>query len=261
MNLVSDLDLAEVLADHRRYRPTSLAVVDGVHRLSFLELADRVGALVAAFRSFGFRPGDRLLWLGGDSFRVIESLLAVAQFGGVFCPVDHRRTDRELEAIVHDTAPAIVVGEVAWMLDAASRQRSAQVARWVPLHGVNGYEALVNAPHDRGFQRPAVPGCAPLLMLYPPVPLGKPIGVQLSRAALISESAARALRDNADRGERTLSGSVIEVCSLVSSLAAVLAGATVVLPSTVRETMRRRPPAATTHRGDVGRHLAPPSGL
>lgn len=232
MDVVHDLDVTEVLADHRLYRPSQVAVVDGAERLSFGELADRVEALAAALQSSGFRAGDRLLWLGGDSYRLLECLLAVARLGGVICPVDCRRPGADLEVIVGDCAPSVVVGDEDRFRAGRARVRSARDTRWISLDGADGYETLVETYRGRVVAVEPVAGNAPLLMLYTPVLGGRAVGVQVSRGALVNESVTVALRENTGAGHaRNVPGPMAQIRTLVTGLAAILVGATMVVAS------------------------------
>lgn len=226
MDVVRDLRFDDVLADHRLRRPDHVAVVDGFVHVSYRELAERVDALAAALSGRGFAAGDRLLWLGGGSFRLVECFLAVALLGGVCCPVGGRRPDEELAAILDDCDPEVVVsaGRPATAMGGASR------AWWLPAD--DGYEAVVAAhPHASTVADTGSPH-APLLMLYAPISGRRPVGLQVSRGTLLHEIAAAALRANTESPHyREVRGQPHSLVALVSSLAAILAGATLVLSS------------------------------
>ena len=57
----------------------------------------------------GVGPGDRVAWLGQNSFRVQELLLACCEIGAMFCPVNWRQQPDELAFVIDDLAPTIVV--------------------------------------------------------------------------------------------------------------------------------------------------------
>src|SRR5687767_14559695 len=94
------LALGDVLREHRRRRPAHLAVVDGDVRLTSAELDARVNRLADAFARFGVDEGERVLWLGQNSFRLIESLLAAARLGAIFCPANWRQSAAEIEVVL-----------------------------------------------------------------------------------------------------------------------------------------------------------------
>ena len=54
-------------------------MVDGDVRFTCPEIDDRVNRLANALRADGVGRGDRILWLGQNSFRVLEGLLRGGQ--------------------------------------------------------------------------------------------------------------------------------------------------------------------------------------
>lgn len=221
MDVVRDLDLTDVLADHRQQRATRLAMVDGRNRLTYGDMADRVQALATAFRALGLGEGDRLLWLGGDSFRLLECLLAAARLGGVVCPVTGRRSAAELRHLLADCEPSVVLcgGEHLAALDAAGGVPRVR-------HDVtDGYEALLRSYWGSTAEFELVTGSAPVLMLYTPMVAGHSVGVQVSRSALLAESVAVALRSNTEPARRpVVIRGMDHVVSMVVALAAILVG-------------------------------------
>jgi non-ribosomal peptide synthetase component F len=200
MDLVRDLRLDDALADHRRHLGDRPAVADGDNWLTYRELACRVDALSAALHAHGFGAGDRLVWLGGDSLRLIEYFLAAMRLGGVFCPVDARLPRPTLDAILADCAPALVARDGA-------------------------AEARLPAYPDGAPVPEIVASDAPLLLLY--TVLGdRAVGMQIPRATLLHEAVDAAL---GGRGDITAYGPLHQIAPLVSALAAILAGTTVVV--------------------------------
>src|SRR5258708_28732525 len=129
------LRLVDVLAAHARARPGSLALADGAVHLTWPQLAARVDRLVRALAANGVGPGERVLWLGQNSFRIQELLLACSRLGAAFCPANCRHTPCELAFLIDDLTPRVVVaqdeevGETAAAGRAASE--SAAAAHWL----------------------------------------------------------------------------------------------------------------------------------
>ena len=94
--LVHALTLGDVLREHARSRPLQVAVVDGDVRLDYRALDGRVNQLADQFGRAGVERGERVCWLGQNSFRVLETLLAAAKLGAFFCPVNWRQSPDEL---------------------------------------------------------------------------------------------------------------------------------------------------------------------
>jgi long-chain acyl-CoA synthetase len=191
---IHQLTLGDILAEHRRSRPAKTAVVDGAVRLDFRELDDRVSRLARALAAAGTGPGDRVLWLGQNSFRVLEALLAAARLGAIFCPANWRQSPDELAFVLDDLDPAVVLWTGAEAA-AKAREVTGSAARWV-LAG-DEYEALAAASGETNGTGPAAadaqpdPG-SPVLALYTAAFDGRPNAALLSHSALIAHNMALA---------------------------------------------------------------------
>ncbi len=69
----------------------------------------RVNRVAQALRAAGVGAGDRVLWLGQNSFRLQELLLACCKLGAMFCPANWRQRPSELAFVIDDLAPHVVV--------------------------------------------------------------------------------------------------------------------------------------------------------
>ena len=110
------ITLSDVFADRVASYRGRVAVVDGGRRFTYEELSERVGRLARLLSDEDVKVGDRIVWHGQNSFRVIELLLASARVGAVFCPLNWRMPDDELEFCIEDLDPA--VEEAATLLGA-----------------------------------------------------------------------------------------------------------------------------------------------
>ncbi|MGE5291496.1 MAG: AMP-binding protein [Micromonosporaceae bacterium] len=198
-DLIHTLTLADIVSEHRRSRPDVLAVIDdsaGV-RLTYTELDDRACRLARGLAAAGAGPGARVLWLGRNSFRVLETLLAAARLGAVFCPANWRQSPDELAFVLSDLDPAVVVWEESEEA-AKARDHSGSGARWI-LAG-DEYEAMI-AGGDPGAPGETAPGPgrelavdpdSPVLALYTAAFDGRPNAAMLSHSALIAHNMALA---------------------------------------------------------------------
>jgi len=92
MSSLHGLTLGDVLREHHRSRPEGLAAVDADVRLTYADLDQRVNRLANALLSSGVGAGDRVVWLGQNSFRLLECLLAAAKVGAYFCAANWRQS-------------------------------------------------------------------------------------------------------------------------------------------------------------------------
>lgn len=156
MELLHSLTLGDIARENRRSRPLSTAVVDGAVRLTYEQLDDRVDRLAQALAAQGVGAGDRVLWVGRNSFRVLESLLAAARIGAVFCPVNWRQSRAELEFVLKDFAPRVVLWEGVDDTVAAARESAAPETLWARADGGewdNTYERWLARPADAPSRR------------------------------------------------------------------------------------------------------------
>jgi long-chain acyl-CoA synthetase len=193
MDLLHSLTLADVLREHRRSHPHRLAVVDGDVRLTWPELDHRVDRLADALTASGFGPGDRILWLGQNSFRLLEALLAAARCGGSLCPANWRQSASEMATGVDDLAPTIVIWQEAEIGPTVATARAAanHEARWLrhdaPTGDPDGYEAFLSGgrPGDPGVE---VDPASPALLMYTAAFTGTPNAAELSHTAVLLQA-------------------------------------------------------------------------
>jgi len=99
------ITVGDIISEHRRSYPGQLALAGGEHHLTWAELDERVNRLANALRGVGVGPGDRILWLGQNSFRVYELLGAAAKIGAMVCPGYWRWAPPEMTFAIEDSAP------------------------------------------------------------------------------------------------------------------------------------------------------------
>ena len=99
------ITVGDIIAEHRRSYPDRLALADGEVHLTWPELDDRVNRLANALRETGVGRGDRILWLGQNSFRVYELLGAAAKIGAMVCPGYWRWAAPEMAFAIEDFSP------------------------------------------------------------------------------------------------------------------------------------------------------------
>jgi long-chain acyl-CoA synthetase len=189
---VHGLTLGDLLDEHRRGRPRDVASVDGEVRLTYPELDERVNRLANALAVDGVGTGERVLWLGQNSFRVLELLLACARLGAICCPANWRQSADEIAYVLADLTPKVVVWDMSEAVEKAreASKTSGQVggdARWV--RNGDEYESYVRAGDATEPVSP-VPADAPVLALYTAAFDGRPNAALLSHSALIAHSMA-----------------------------------------------------------------------
>ncbi|WP_327002637.1 AMP-binding protein [Dactylosporangium sp. NBC_01737] len=185
MDTLHRLTLGDLAREHRRSRPGVTAAVDGAERLSYVELDDRANRVASALAVAGVEAGDRVLWLGQTSARVLELLLGCAKLGAVLCPANARQSADELRFVLRDLDPRVVVWQPALGDAARESQDAAPDARWVE-DGDDYRRWLDDAPPEDD-ERSVDPGL-PVLALYTAAFDGRPSAALLSHTALLTHS-------------------------------------------------------------------------
>jgi len=179
--------LADVLRTYARSRGDAIAFVDGETVLTWSDAATRVHRAANALEAAGVGRGDRVLWLGQNSFRLQELLLACCEIGALFCPANWRRQPDELAFVIDDLAPAVVVWqeEEVGPTVQAGRDRATHATRWI-LHDDGEYEAwIAGAPADDPDADG--PDSDPLLLIYTAAFEGRPNAAMLPSRALVAQ--------------------------------------------------------------------------
>jgi long-chain acyl-CoA synthetase len=163
--------------------PLRTAFVSGDRRISYADLHDLVLRAVAALRSVGIGPGDRVGFLGLNSIDYVLLMQAAMRIGAVTVSINWRLVAREVAYIAADAELALLVTEA---------QRLPQITS-----GTVGRVILVDAEHDglppfeawlRSFEPDAeCHDCRPedgAVQLYTSGTTGNPKGAILTHGSL-----------------------------------------------------------------------------
>src|SRR3712207_2584847 len=107
--VTTTVTVGDVFREHRRSRGSLPALVDHDVRLDYAALDERVNRLANALREQGVQRGERVLWLGQNSFRIIELLGACAKLGAALVPVNWRQSAAEIAFVIDDVAARVVI--------------------------------------------------------------------------------------------------------------------------------------------------------
>jgi acyl-CoA synthetase (AMP-forming)/AMP-acid ligase II len=227
MDALHGLSLVDVLREHRRSWPSRLAVADGELRLTYADLDRRSTRVAHALQRLGVGPGDRVLWLGQNSSRVLELLLASAKVGAYFCPANWRQTADELAFMIDDLGPSFTVWQETEIGPAVRAARDATRApgHWVQ-HDSEEYEQLDADPNVADDFEPRDPA-ETVLLAYTAAFTGHPSAAMLSHRALITQSLV--LGRAADIGPEYVylnSGPLFHLATLMQTFATFVAAGT-----------------------------------
>jgi acyl-CoA synthetase (AMP-forming)/AMP-acid ligase II len=169
--------------------PGRTAFVSQSQRLGFDESharAVRAGNMLAAL---GVGEGDRVLWLGQNSHRVFELLIACSQLGAALCVANWRQSAAELSFVIDDIQAKVAFwqDEEVGAVTTEARAISRHVSAWVrsDADDAEGYEGLLAAASaEPGAETAIPPSDRALLILYSAAFDGRPNGAQLSETGL-----------------------------------------------------------------------------
>jgi acyl-CoA synthetase (AMP-forming)/AMP-acid ligase II len=217
------LSFGDVLREQARSRPGHPAVADGDTEFTYVELDGRVNALVSSLASAGVGTGSRVAWLGQNSFRLLECLLASAKLGAIFAPLNWRMSAEEAAFALTDLEPDVVVWQAEEFTDLVSRVRTeaAGAALWLQHDDPAGYEAFLAAGSSEDQDR-MVPGDTPLLAVYTAAFDGRPNAALLTHTALVVQNLVIGrTHDVRDTSVHLNSGPLFHVATLMLTNATV----------------------------------------
>jgi len=187
----SHVTIGDIISEHSRSYPGGLALVDGQHRLTWPELDERVRRLANALRQDGVGRGDRILWLGQNSFRVYELLGAAGKIGAMVCPGYWRWAPPEMAFAIDDFSPKVVIWQEEEIGDtvraARAESQTTESALWLchDSDAAGSYEEFLASgdPGDPGLD---IDPDSALLVIYTAAISGRQCGSMLSHTNLIS---------------------------------------------------------------------------
>lgn len=149
----------------------------------FAKLWRRVERVTAHLQaSFGIQPGDRVAWLGLNHELQLVTLVACARLGAMFMPLNYRLAVPELQRVVDDAQPALLIHDPAHATQASALVREGLI--------LAGQDALIATSSPRGLPLPEVSAHAPVLLVYTSGTTGQAKGAVHTQAAVLSNAKA-----------------------------------------------------------------------
>lgn len=103
-----------ILLAHSQQRASAVALRFEGQDIHYGELHAQAQAFGAALQGRGVQRGDRVAWLGLNHPRQIALLWACAGIGAIAMPLNYRLALPELERILRDGTPALLLHDALW---------------------------------------------------------------------------------------------------------------------------------------------------
>jgi fatty-acyl-CoA synthase len=135
------------IAHHAYRRPMQLAINDlqTGRKFSYAQLDERIGQLAGALAKLGIGRGDRVALLAPNCAEYCELQFACGRLGAIMLPLNWRLTVPELEYILGDSTPKLLVHDKAFAGQATALSKS--LLEIDPERPDSAYErALASAP-------------------------------------------------------------------------------------------------------------------
>jgi long-chain acyl-CoA synthetase len=195
MRGVQAFTFGDLLRENARRFPTRTAVVCGGSRWTFPELRDAAFRFATVLRERGVGEGDRVVWFAQNCHRYLETLFGSAVLGAQFTPLNWRSSPAELQHLLADSAPRVVISQRREIGDVVDRARAAGAggeATWLVVDddGPNGYAAQCDGAtsDDPGVD---VDDEACVIRMYTAAFAGAPKGALLTHRGLIAQNLAQ----------------------------------------------------------------------
>ncbi len=214
-NLISRVNVGDLLARSAARGPGGLALVDGARRFSYREFNDFANRTANALAGLGFRRGDALALMSTNNAEFLAVYFACAKLGIVCVPINLFWRHKELAYVLsHADAKGVVV-EAELLEQLATGLDGADGVRDVVVLGAGGgddlagrrlqnFDALINGS-SADEPEALVEDRDPMSYLYTSGTTSAPKGVVSSHLAVYVESLGAALDTGMTAADRVTS--------------------------------------------------------
>ncbi len=173
------------IAHHADHRPGREAIRDlGTNRtFSYADLDRRVDAMAAYFASLGIGRGDRVAVLAHNGVEFFDIQFACARTGSICVLLNWRLTVTELEYILNDSAPALLVHDVEFAESALDLQKRCAIGELLAIDAgtqASPYEGVIARFDGQDAGRAALTHDDVITIMYTSGTTGLPKGAMIT---------------------------------------------------------------------------------
>ncbi len=138
------------IANHTNHRPNNEAVRDlGSGRsFTYAELDRRIDSMAAYLASIGVGRGDRVAVLAHNGVEFFDVQFACARRGAICVLLNWRLTVTELEYILNDSSPSLLVHDISFAEAAEELQRRCSIGELLAIDG-----GTLDSPYEQAITR------------------------------------------------------------------------------------------------------------
>lgn len=172
--------------------PHKLAIIDAAtgESLTYLELNDRATRLANHLRDrCGVHSGDRVAVLGMNRSEILEAFFAVAKLTAILVPLNYRLTQSELQYIIEDCEPRVLLYESEFASAAKSLCEQLSIQHRLAFNGPEEtpeetYEQALTLSNLAPIEEEEFDPEMPAIIIYTSGTTGRPKGALLSHRML-----------------------------------------------------------------------------
>lgn len=192
------------LEKREQLTPNRIALVDAAAgtRHTYRQMNHRANQQAHVLKDrFTIERGDRIAILSMNCTEFLEILFAAGKVGAIFVPLNHRLVSEELEYIIKDCQPKLLIYEGQFEEKLKDLQPRVNIEFSITLHGNGGsdspkdYEELLATAPVTPVHDTTVEFEDPFQILYTSGTTGKPKGVVLSHRMTFWNSVNTMIRD------------------------------------------------------------------
>jgi acyl-CoA synthetase (AMP-forming)/AMP-acid ligase II len=210
-NLLSRVNLGDLLLRSAARGPHQLAIVDGERRLTYRDLNEWVNQVAHGLVTLGYRRGDRLAVMSGNNPEFLATYFACAKLGLVCVPVNLLWRQHELAYVLGHAAVRGIVVEISLLEQLGSALAETESVQDVIVIG--GEAGEINGRRRLGFEplhanmpssepEAIVEDRDPISYIYTSGTTAAPKGVVTSHLAIYLQSLGLALDTRMNSADR-----------------------------------------------------------